>query len=307
MTPPLSGEQWTIRQGGHEVTVVELGGGLRTYTLDGADVLAGYGPEEIAKAGRGQLLMPWPNRVRDGRYTFAGIDHQLALTEPAHLNASHGLVRWLPWKAVRRENSVLAVSATLFPQPGWDGLLDLEVVYSLDDQGLRVTSTASNRGAVTVPFGYGAHPYVALGDTPLAEVVLHLPAAQEVLVDDRQLPTATAPLRSSVDFREPRALGSTTLDTAYTQVGRDAATGHWEVTVSALRGRPDVSVWGDEAFGWFQVFTVKGADTGVEGTRGIAVEPMSCPADAFNSGDGLVTLEPGQSWTGTWGIRPESA
>lgn len=306
MTSPLSGEQWTIRYGSHEVTVVQLGGGLRTYTLDGVDVVAGYRVDEVARAGRGQLLMPWPNRIRDGRYTWGGTDYQLPLSEPAHLNASHGLVRWMPWQATRRDESTLAVTARLFPQPGWDGLLDLEVGYALGDAGLVVTSTATNAGPGAVPFGYGAHPYVAIGDTPLADVVLRVPAAVEILVDERLLPTGTTPVRPEVDFRDPRAIGSARLDTAYTQVERDAANGRWEVTVSGLRDRPDVTVWGDEAFGWVQVFTAQGADSGVKGSRGVAVEPMSCPADAFNSGAGLVTLEPGQSWTGTWGIRPES-
>jgi aldose 1-epimerase len=306
VTSPLSGEQWTIRHGGHEVTVVQVGGGLRTYMLDGIDVVAGYRAAEVARAGRGQLLMPWPNRVRDGRYTWGGSEHQLTLSEPAHLNASHGLVRWLPWQGTRRGESTVAVTARLFPQPGWDGLLDLEVVYAVGDEGLAVTSTATNVGPGPAPFGYGAHPYVAIGDTPLADVMLRVPAAVEVLVDERLLPTGTAPVRPDVDFRHPRSVDSPKLDTAYTQVDRDPVSGRWEVAISGLRDRPDVTVWGDEAFEWVQVFTAQAADTGVNGSRGVAVEPMSCPADAFNSRAGLVTLEPGQSWTGTWGIRPES-
>jgi aldose 1-epimerase len=112
---------------------------------------------------------------------------------------------------------------------------------------------------------------------------------------------STDPVRSEVDFQVARALGSARLDTAFTGLAR-RDDGTWEVTISGLHGRPDVTVWADQAFGWVQVFTEKGEDEGVEGTRGIAVEPMSCPSDAFNSRDGLVVLEPGQSWTGTWGI-----
>ena len=301
-----SGEQWTIRSGGHEVTVVEVGGGVRTYTLDGVDVMAGYAADEPASSGRGQLLIPWPNRIRDGRYTFEGKEQQLALTEPAFHNASHGLVRWGPWHVVEQVEDSLTVGTRLHAQPGWDGVLDLAVTYALDDSGLTVTNRATNVGAATVPFGYGAHPYVAIGDTPLADVVLHVPAGEEVLVDDRMLPTGTVPVRPETDFRTPRALGSTSLDTAFTAVERDPATQRWEVTVSGLRDRADVRVWGDRTFDWLQVFTVKGADD-APGARGIAVEPMSCPADAFNSGQGLVVLTPGESWSGTWGISPSTA
>jgi aldose 1-epimerase len=301
-----SGEQWTIRSGGHEVTVVEVGGGLRTYTLDGVDVMAGYGVDEPASSGRGQLLMPWPNRIRDGRYTFEAKEQQLPLTEPAFHNASHGLVRWVPWHVVEQAEDSLTVGTRLHPQPGWDGVLDLAVTYALDDSGLTVTSRATNVGHATVPFGYGAHPYVAIAGTPLAEVVLQIPAGEEILVDDRMLPTGTVPVRPEADFRTPRALGSTSLDTAFTALERDPGTDRWTVTVSGLRDRGDVHLWADGSFDWLQVFTVKGADD-APGVRGIAVEPMSCPAEAFNSGQGLVVLTPGESWSGTWGISPSAS
>jgi aldose 1-epimerase len=304
---PVSGEQWTIRDGDQEVTVVEVGGGLRTYRVGNADVLAGYGADEFCRAGRGQVLMPWPNRIRDGRYAFGGTEHQLALTEAAFHNASHGLVRWSSWAAVpRSDESSLTVAMRLFPQPGWDGCLDIATTYRLGDDGLSVTPAVTNAGEVEVPFGYGAHPYVALGDTPLAQVQLTVPGAMEVVVDEQKIPTATEPVRPETDFRTARVLGSTSLDTAFTGLSRSTQTGAWEVVVGGLADGGSVTVWGDEAFDWAQVFTAKGADTGVEGSRGIAVEPMSCPANAFNSGEGLVVLRPGQSWTGSWGVKPSA-
>lgn len=308
MDIPFSGEQWTIRRGGHEATVVQVGGGLRTYTVDGVDVLAGYGPGEMATSGRGQLLMPWPNRIRDGRYTFDGQDQQLSITEVPLHNASHGLARWAQWQLVRTQvgESGLTVRHRLLPQPGWAGILDLVVDYSLDGQGLVVHTTATNLGPQRVPFGYGAHPYIAVGDTSLADVELTVPAAREVLVDDQSIPTSTEPVRAGTDFRQARRLGETRLDTAFTGLDRDED-GRWRVTVDGLADRPPVTLWGDESFGWTQVFTAKAEDDFTGGVRGIAVEPMSCPADAFNNGEGLVVLEPGQSWAGTWGIGQSAA
>lgn len=297
-----SGEQWTIRHGDQEATLVEVGGGLRAYAAAGTDILAGYGVDEQAGAGRGQLLVPWPNRVRDGRYRFGGTDLQLALTEPARGNASHGLVRWALWSVAGRSESALTLAYRLHPQPGWPGHLDLEVEYSLEESGLTVASRATNTGAVAVPFGYGAHPYLAVGETTLAEVVLTVPATERVLVDERMLPSGTeSVVGTELDFRAPRPLGETRLDTAFSGLARDGD-GCWRVTLSGLSGRPDVSLWGDEAFGWAQVFTKHAEDTGGEGVRGIAVEPMTCPADAFNSGEGLVVLEPGQAWSARWGL-----
>jgi aldose 1-epimerase len=125
-----------------------------------------------------------------------------------------------------------------------------------------------------------------------------------VLVDERSLPTETVTVRPDMDFRRARPLGTTRLDTAYTELAR-GEDGRWTVTLEVAPTRT-VSVWGDEAFGWVQVFTAKGEDSAVDGPRGIAVEPMSCPADAFNSGQGLVVLTPGESWSGTWGITPSA-
>jgi len=297
-----SGEQWVIAHGGHEVTVVEVGGGLRAYRAGGVEILAGYGVDEQCRAGRGQVLLPWPNRLRDGRYVFDGKEYQLPLTEPTRGHASHGLVRWSPWSVVEQAPDEITVGYRLHPQPGWPGTLDVTVTYALSDAGLTVLTTATNIGDERVPFGCGAHPYIAIGDTPLGDVVLTVPAGEQVLVDDRLIPTGTAPVsEGGKDFREPRALGESTLDTAFTGVER-GADGRWVAHVGGLPGRPEVSLWADSAYEWLQVFTGQGADQGAEGTRGIAIEPMTCPADAFNSGAGLIVLEPGDQWSGTWGL-----
>lgn len=305
MTTPPSGEQWTLRHGRQEATVVEVGGGLRTYRVDGSDVVAGYAEDEFCLSGRGQVLMPWPNRVRDGRYRFDGADHQLALTEPALHNANHGLVRWATWQLHWHSDdwSALTVRTRLHPQPGWSATLDLSVNYVLEPHGLVVSVHATNVSEAPAPFGFGAHPYVALGGTALADVELTLPAAREVLVDDQLIPTGTEAVRPDLDFRTTRALGTTELDTAFTELARSGPNGVWEVVVGGLEAG-DLTVWGDESLDWVQVFTAKGRDSGVDGVRGIAVEPMSCPANAFNSGDGLVVLEPGQAWSARWGLSP---
>jgi aldose 1-epimerase len=295
-----TGQQWTIGHGPFEATVVEVGGGLRTLTRAGVDVVAGYAADEMCASGRGQQLMPWPNRIRDGRYTFEGTEHQLSVTEVARGNASHGLVRWALWELVEIEDDRVTVGYRLHPQPGWDHFLDLRTTYLLDESGLVVTAAARNVGPTTAPFGYGAHPYLAVGDTLLPDVELRVPAATWVEVDERLLPAANRPVSGEpYDFRERRPVGGARLDTAYTDVLRDAD-GMWRATVSAADRT--TTLWADAAFPWLQVFTAIAEDR--KGEVGIAVEPMSCPADAFNSGDGLVVLAPGEEWTGTWGISP---
>ena len=298
-----TGAQWTIRRGGDELVVVEFGGGIRGYTRGGVDVVAGYGPDEMSVAGRGQQLIPWPNRLRDGKYTHAWTERQLALTEPAKHNASHGLVRWTTWDLLDQTSTSITVGQRLHPQPGWAWVLELTTIYALADDGLTVTTTALNVGEGDAPYGYGAHPYLSIADTPVAEVVLEIPAATYLETDtERQLPVATHPVEGSAyDFRANRPIGDLTLDTAFTDLAR-GADGRWAVTLSGL-ATGAVSLWGDEAYAWTQVFTGR-AHPYTEGTTGIAVEPMTCPPDAFNSGTDLVVLRPEQSHTGSWGIRP---
>ncbi len=96
--PAPSGEQVEIAHGDQRAVVVEVGGGLRSYSAAGRAVLDGYEADEMSTSGRGQLLIPWPNRVRDGSYEFDGQHHQLALDDPAEQDAIHGLVRWAAWK-----------------------------------------------------------------------------------------------------------------------------------------------------------------------------------------------------------------
>jgi aldose 1-epimerase len=281
-----TGQQWVIGHGPFEATVVEVG--------------AGYAAHERCASGRGQQLMPWPNRIRDGRYTFSGTEQQLPLTEVPLRNASHGLVRWALWELVELEGSWVTVGYRLHPQPGWEHFLDLRTTYALDDSGLTVTTAARNVGPSPAPFGYGAHPYLATGDTPLHDIEVRIPAREWVEVDDRLLPVGRHPVSGGdYDFLERHRIGEQDLDTAYTDVVWDPD-GRWRCTVASADRT--VTLWADDSFGWLQVFTAIARDQ--KGVPGVAVEPMSCPADAFNSTESLVVLEPGEEWTGSWGITP---
>jgi aldose 1-epimerase len=300
-----SGEQWTIRHGEHEAVLAEVGGGLRTYSFRGQDVVAGYPPDERCSAGRGQLLMPWPNRIRDGRYTFAGEGHLLALTEPERGNAIHGLVRWAIWSVLGQSAEAVTLGCRLRPQQGWEWSLDLSVTYALTDSGLSVTPRARNVGTSAAPFGFGAHPYLSVGEDRVDEVELGIPAAALLEVDDRLLPLGLTGVEGTdQDFRRPRLLGALAVDTAFTNVVADAD-GCWRVTLRHPHTGRAVKVWAEaSAYQWLQVFTGDSLPLTSRRTSGIAVEPMTCPPDAFNSGDDLLVLEPGQEFAAPWGITP---
>jgi aldose 1-epimerase len=281
--------------------VVEVGGGIREYRVGDAKVLEPYAIEQFAEAARGMPLLPWPNRIEDGTYEFDGRRHQLPITEVANHNAIHGLLRWQSWDGRRMSESSVEMSARVNPQPGYPFIVETTVTYELSEDGLAVTTSATNIGNVVCPYGAGQHPYLAVGGTTVDECVISFSASTRIEVNDRGIPTgAVAVAGSDYDFGAPRAIGERVLDHAFTDLARDDA-GRALVRLE----RPDghtVEWWADEAYHYLQLFT---ADTlpPDRARRSIACEPMSCPANAFNSGIGLVRLEPGEQHRARWGVR----
>lgn len=298
---PPTGEQVTISHGRFAAVTVAVAAGLRRLTVDGRELVDGHAEDERPSGGRGQTLVPWPNRVAAGRYRFDDVELQLPLTEPADGNAIHGLARWTEWGVGERSQDSVTWRCLVVPQPGWPTSLEVSVTYSLDDAGLQVTTTARNVGSAPCPYGSGAHPYLSAGTATVDTCTLQVPGHRWYATDGRGIPTGSEPVDGTeYDLRAPRAIGNRVLDTAYSDLDRDDD-GRWRVRLQAADG--GVTLWGDETYDWLQVFT---GDTLAEGQRrrGLAVEPMTCPPNAFNTGEGLVRLEPGDEHTGRWGISP---
>lgn len=294
-----------IQHGDAAVAVVEVGGGLRSYQFGGVDVLDGYAVGEMCRSGRGQLLVPWPNRLADGRYQVDGEALQLALSEPEHHNAIHGLARFANWVVVDEGPGRAVMAHRLHPQPGYPFLVDLSAEYHLDDQGLAVTMSATNRGTRPCPWAAGAHPYLRLATASGGELVddllLTVPAATWLETDSRGIPTGRQPVAGSpLDFRSPRLIGQARLDTAFTDLTR-GPDGRAQISLADPGSPRKVWLWMDEAFPYLMIFT--GDTVAAERRRhGLGVEPMTAAPNAFRSGDGLRTLGPGQTARSTWGI-----
>jgi aldose 1-epimerase len=302
MTFVPSGEQFEIASGEGRAVIVEVGAGVREYAVAGRPVLEPYGLGDMCDGAHGAPLIPWPNRLADGLYRFDGVEHQLALSEPPTHNAIHGLLRWRPWQATEREANRVVMRTRLHPQPGYPFALDVSIAYELSDEGLSVTTTALNAGERTCPYGAGQHPYLSSGKGLVDECLLELPVDTRLLTDERrQLPIGSETIEGSeLDFRVARRVGETRMDAAFTDLRREE-TGE---AVTRLT-RPDgdrVELWVDERYRFLEVYT---GDTlaPARRRRGLAVEPMTCAPNAFQSGDGLVRLDPGQSLSTRWGVR----
>ena len=298
-----SGEQITIAVGDQQAVIVEVGGGLRSYSSGGRELVDGYGVDEMSSSGRGQVLIPWPNRLDGGSYEFDGRRHQLPLNELERRNAIHGLVRWAAWTVAEREAHRVVMQHVLHPQPGYPFSLRTSIEYALSDQGLRVRTTTTNLGPEQCPFGRGAHPYLKLGTSSIDRLFLTLPAQTVLLSDQRGLPIGTKAVEGTgYDFRQSKRIGSTVLDHAFTDLQRDKD-GIACVKLRDSEGGTQVSLWVDHTYPYLMLFS---GDTLPDSRRSLAVEPMTCPPNAFRTGVSLIVLEPGSSCTGTWGISSET-
>ena len=299
-----SGRQFEISFGDQRAVVVESGGGLRSYTAGGRDVVDGYAIDRMCPAGQGQVLIPWPNRVQHGRYTFAGSSHQLALTEPVHLNAIHGLVRFASWAVSEHKPSHVSLEHLLRPQPGYPFSLALRIDYRLSARGLRVTTAAHNVGADPCPFGSGAHPYVTVGTELVDPALIRVPASTVLATDADGIPASAGPVEDTpYDFRRSKPIGTTVLDHCFTDLVRDED-GLARVELRHPSDGTAVALWLDQAYPYLMLTT--GDPLPSIRRRSIAVEPMTCPPNAFRTGESLIALDPGSSWTGTWGIEPHT-
>jgi aldose 1-epimerase len=294
-----------IACGDQRASVIGLGGGLRSYEAAGRELLDGFPPREQPTRGRGQVLAPWPNRIKDGAYEFEGKRLQLPLTEPEHGNAIHGLVRGVTWNVVDSAPNHVVMDYLLEPQPGYPFTLALGIEYGLSDAGLTVTTTARNVGTAPCPYGSGQHPYLTLGTPTIDTLRLQVPGRIVVSSDERGVPVRKEPVEGTeYDFGLGRTIGGTVLDNAYSDLRR-GADGRACVRLDHPDGDEGITLWVDESYPYLMLFS--GDPYPDLARRSIAVEPMTCPPNAFRTGDSLIRLEPGESTVSTWGIEPRLA
>lgn len=293
----------------HHVTAAVLrasvdlvGGGLRALTLDGIDLVETYPAEKVAPKCSGAILFPWPNRVRDGRWTQRGVGHELVITEPERGNANHGLVRTAPFFMDHQTESEVTLSVSVAPQPGYPYQVRLQVTYRLTDNGLDVAYLVTNESAWPAPIALGAHPYLRIGTCPTADLTVQVAASTYLDVDEQLIPTGEKSVTDSdFDLRGARRIGDIELNTCY--VHPDVANGRSRTVVAAPDGRA-LELWADDSFDYVQIYTCQAFPRSASTELALAVEPMTAPANALNSGVGLTWLEPETAWEASWGIRP---
>ncbi|WP_371740944.1 aldose 1-epimerase family protein [Frigoribacterium sp. CFBP 13729] len=303
---PVSGIRTVLEHGPYRAEIAGVGATLRSLTHDGRDLVVPFGVDEVRPLYRGALLAPWPNRVVDGSWDDDGVERQLPLNEIERGHALHGLVQWADWAsdpADEADAHRTSLVTQLAPSDGYPYRLELRAVYELGDAGLVTTVTATNVGQGTAPYGVAPHPYLVAGEGRVDDWSLLLPAASYLEVtEERLVPTGVHGVteREGFDFREARPVGDLFVDHAFTEIDADAE-GRATVEVVARDGRGVAMSWAVSELPWVQVHTGDRPEPELD-RLGLAVEPMTCPPDAFTSGVDLVRLAPGESHTASWTI-----
>lgn len=296
--PSPTGIQLHLRRGAVTAQVAQVGASLRHLVVDGVEIVPPYPEEQPTPSCSGVVLAPWPNRIRDGIWQDGDTTRALAVTEPKFRNASHGLLRFAAYSIAAQSDESVTLSAAIVPQTGYPYLVETSVTYALTDTGIDVSHTLTNRSDAPAPVALGTHPFLTIGGTDPRELVLRIPAETYFETDDRMLPIGESPVASGTDLRGGARLGDVQLDTGFASLRRDED-GQVRTTLTAPDGRA-VTLHQGEGFDYVQAYTTEGY---LGQSLVVAVEPMTAPAEAFNSGRGLRRLARDESWTLSWGIR----
>lgn len=258
------------------------------------DLVWGYSGTANKRGGQGDVLMPFPGRVAGGAYRFAGQRLQMQRNDKDGPNAIHGWLRGQAWEESHSAGSAL-FRTRIRPtdHEGYPFDVEAAVGYELLPTGLACAFVMRNGGTSPAPVGAGFHPYIS---TPggADETVVRVPAA--TLIEFRDLlPTGrVVDVPGELDFRSPRRVGATRLNHCFAGLVRDS-----DGFLRAHVG--DVEVWMDRSFPYLVLYT--GDALGPDARKALAVEPMTCATDALNHPEwGLCVLQPGEAFTGTWGI-----
>ncbi|MGW4483194.1 aldose 1-epimerase family protein [Amycolatopsis sp. NPDC004368] len=295
-----TGEQFEITRGNARAIVTEIGAGLRAFEVGGVPYVEEFAADEKPPKGLGQVLLPWPNRTKGGQWEFQGEKQQLEITEAARGNAIHGLTRHKEWELLEHAESSITLAVDVEVQPGWPVPLRATITYDLQPRELTITHEIRNEGDRAIGVGVGTHPYFRIGDVATDDLTLTLPASRvRPYLGDQQMPYAEEQdvEGTEYDFRGGRVLAGVDLDTAFGSLSlADDGTHHHVLSHEDQH----LVVWTGPDFRWVQVFT---PDDLTGRGRAVALEPMTCPAGALNTGTDLIELEPATSWSGSWGIR----
>ena len=318
-----TGIQYHLKKGETSAIISSVGATLRSFRFQNESYVEETPIDEMASKARGQMLIPWANRVADGRYVYQGVSYQLPINEIALNNSIHGLVRWQEFDLISHSVDTLALRYLLVPSPGWPFILETTINFELKDALLLISINFKNRGTTSAPLVFGSHPYLKIPNRPVQECSLYVPANQLWLVDEKKNPVEkvsvddSASLKALVgpsadtvdlDFRSPRRIGGTYLDYAFTDLINSSGQARQSTPDHAMLdsfdrayitdGTRKCGIFYDQNFDHVQAYF----DSSNPSNASIALEPMTGPPNAFNLEPDSHVLEPFETKDLQWGI-----
>ncbi len=288
------------------------GGSLRRYFFidesgQEIDIVWGYSGGTHKRGGQGDVLIPFPGRIGDGRYSFDGRQFQLECNDKEAPNAIHGFVRSLPWQVqdvhTNKVTFAIRLDAETYAGRGYPFSLAISVMYDLGTSGLTCIFTVNNVGQQAAPVGVGFHPYFTVGTSVIDEAEVQIPGAAHVEFNERLVPTGRVLSVTGTpwDYRRFRGIGRQRFNHCYLQLERDAQGMATASLRDTVRNRA-IDITMDPAFSAVVVYT---GDAIADAPRAaLALEPMTCASDAFNHPEwGLKRLVPGETFSGSYRIQ----
>ena len=278
----------TISTSGVSAIISTEGAALIGLAVDNFDLIE---PNTRDGLYAGKILAPWPNRIKDGKYSFNKKDYQLPVNEVSKNNSLHGLVANSVWEITFQNQSKVILEHLLNQPAVYPGKLQLQVIYEIIESGVEITVLSENVGELSAPYGVSIHTYLVAGaSVKNNELFLQIPADQFLEVDaERLLPIKLQPVTgSNFDFINSKKISDLFIDHAFNY------SSNYSRSISLLdQDRGGVEMIFDDQSRWIQIHTAD-RELQADSRMAVAIEPMTCPPDAFNSGIDLIVLEPGK-------------
>lgn len=287
----------TLAAGSMRATVAPgIGGALLSLSRDGVDIMRPTPADAIA-AGQVRRtacypMLPYANRIADGRFLFAGRWQHIQRNTPDIAHPLHGLGWQRGWDVEEQGDAHLRLRLSHQPtaegQGDWPYAFTARMEYRLDDTGLEIALSLTNDSPGMAPAGMGLHPFFRRG----AGTMLRFSSLSYWRSGADGLPDKVI-MPPDPDFRHGRHLDDSVVDGDFPGW---AGIAHITGSVPGIL----VSLRADRIFGTLRVYTPAGRDY-------FAVEPVTHGANALNQPElpPMAILAPGNSLSGLVRINAE--
>ncbi len=265
------------------------GGAIEWLRPATADAIARRDPLGMASFP----LVPFSNRIRDGRFHFDGSDIALPLNFPPERHTIHGQGWQSPWSVTERAED-RAILQYVHAAGDWPFDYRARQVFALTPDALNLTISVTNEGDRRMPCGLGPHPYFIR--TPKARITANVERMWGT--DAEVMPTDLTDPPPDKRVQDGVVADAVAMDNTFT--GWDG-----RAVIAWPEWNASLAIEADPALGFLVVFTPPGEDF-------FCVEPVSNCTDAFNyaatgrTDTGMIVLEPGRTMVGHVRFRPES-